>query len=238
MALKVISLFSGAGGMDLGFRRAGFDIALAVEADPNCCATLRLNCPGTRVLEARVEDVPSADILREAGLAPGEAALVIGGPPCQPFSLAGRRGGLGDPRGAMLMEFVRVVRDALPAAFVMENVPGLLSWGGGAASEAVLEAMGRPILLGGWAHTYHTVLGRLNAADFGVAQSRERVFFVGNRAGGRVFEFPAPTHGDPPLPRRRTVRDAIGHLPPAGAPSEAALRTAGSIKRRIETHGY
>jgi len=109
--LKVISLFSGAGGMDIGFEDAGFKIKVAVESDPACCQTLKVNLPKLKIIQDLIENVPSTEILRKAGLKPLETALVIGGPPCQPFSLAGKRGGLNDAKGHLFKEFARVVRD-------------------------------------------------------------------------------------------------------------------------------
>ena len=119
---KVISLFSGAGGMDIGFENAGFEIAVAVEMDPSCCDTLRTNRPNLPIINKNITEVATDEILSSAGLIPMEAALVIGGPPCQSFSLAGLRKGLDDDRGKLLFEFVRIVREALPIGFVLENV--------------------------------------------------------------------------------------------------------------------
>ena len=241
--LKVISLFSGAGGLDLGFKNAGFTIVTAVEADPSCCNTLRKNDPKLKVIERGIEDVTSDEIMRTGGLQPLEAALVIGGPPCQPFSLAGKREGLSDPRGKLLMEFVRVVRETLPQAFVLENVKGLLNWDKGNAKDMLVRELQKPIKYEGKLYSYHVDVGLLNAAEFGVPQNRERVFFIGNRLG-RNFDFPEPTHAAPEhsaisgKENHKTVWDAIGDLPPPSEPSATAQRVAGTIKGRIEKHGY
>lgn len=93
--LKIISLFSGAGGLDIGFDRAGFKTAVAVELDPSCCDTLKTNMPDLPIINRSITDVSAEEILKIGGLEVGEAALVIGGPPCQSFSLAGMRKGLG-----------------------------------------------------------------------------------------------------------------------------------------------
>ena len=103
--LPIISLFSGAGGLDIGFDQAGFRTAVMVELDPACCRTLRKNMPGVPVIEGDINQIETSKILSAAGLKPLEAALVIGGPPCQSFSLAGKRMGLDDPRGRLVLEF-------------------------------------------------------------------------------------------------------------------------------------
>lgn len=247
-ARKVISLFSGAGGLDIGFRDVGFETAVMVERDPACCKTLRKNLPGVPVLEGDINCISTGDILSAARLKPLEAALVIGGPPCQSFSLAGRRMGLNDPRGRLVLEFIRVVREALPIGFVMENVRGLANWEHGRALDAIVEEATQPISYEGRTYRYEVSHQILNAASYGAPQFRERIFIVGNRIHV-PFEFPAPTHGDvgngagPDFFRGEmkpyaTVGDAIGSLPPATPPSETALRVAGTIKGRIEKHGY
>lgn len=227
MGKKVISLFSGAGGMDIGFSSAGFEIAVACEADHSCCQTMMRNNPSLKVIEGDIRDVPTSEILQVAGLAPMEAALVIGGPPCQPFSLAGDRKGLEDPRGELLHEFIRVVREALPVAFVMENVKGMANWSGGKALAMVMDELSKPIEFEGISYRYEVVHQVLNAADYGVPQKRERLFVVGNRKF-KDFVFPAP------MARQVTVREAICGLPPADEPSEVASRVAGTIDERAK----
>jgi DNA (cytosine-5)-methyltransferase 1 len=151
--LPAISLFSGVGGLDLGLRAAGFTIRLQIDADPDCCQSLRLNkdryWPESTIIEDKVENWSTSSLLEKAGLKVGEVVLVCGGPPCQPFSKSAfwsplrwedksrRRPslnksrsvesfkGLDDPRAGLLKEFVRVVREARPAAYLMENVFGL-----------------------------------------------------------------------------------------------------------------
>jgi DNA (cytosine-5)-methyltransferase 1 len=245
--LKVISLFSGAGGMDIGFRDAGFDIAVAVEQDPSCCKTLKVNCPTLKVIEGDVSKITTDKILQSAKLKPLEAALVIGGPPCQSFSLAGKRMGMDDDRGMLILEFSRVVHEALPKAFVMENVKGMLNWEKGKAIEAVLNEFKEPTMYKGKEYHYEVSYELLNASSYGVPQHRERLFIVGNRVD-KTFTFPKPTHGsvvniepdlfDIPLVPYATSWDAFGDLPPADEPSETAKRVSQSIKGRIEKHGY
>lgn len=234
-SLKVISLFAGAGGLDLGFEAAGFEVCVAVEEDPACCDTLRANknkyFPGLEILQGSIQDIDTSEILRAARLKPGEAALVIGGPPCQPFSLAGKRMGLEDPRGLLVKEFIRVVREALPYGFVMENVKGLLNWSKGQALELIVAEATRPVVYENREFHYTVTHGLLNAVNFGVPQFRERVFIVGNRMN-KAFEFPDVEK------EQRTVGDAILDLPPADAPSDVAKRVSQSIKGRIKKHGF
>jgi DNA (cytosine-5)-methyltransferase 1 len=247
MAKKIISLFSGAGGMDIGFHKAGFETAVAVEQDSSCCATLRRNMPNVSVLEGDINKLSTLEILKVAGMKPLEPALVIGGPPCQSFSLAGKRMGMDDPRGKLVLEFIRVVREALPVAFVMENVKGLANWSEGKALDAILSEASQEILYDDKMYKYEVSYKILNAVDYGVPQFRERIIIVGNRIG-KKFNFPMPTHKSPSEAQMDlfkstennwgTVWNAIGELPPAEEPSETALRVSGTIKERIINHGY
>jgi len=233
--LKVISLFSGAGGLDIGFENAGFSISVAVEADSSCCDTLRTNRPKLPIINERIEDVPSERILLTGGLNPLEAALVIGGPPCQSFSLAGLRKGLDDERGELLFEYVRVVRDTLPVGFVFENVKGLANWDDGKALKLLIEELSKPIDYQGVRYVYTIAEPQiLNAVDYGVPQYRERIIIVGNREA-KPFAYPTATNENGSY---ATVWDAIGKLPPPQKPSQAAMRVASSIKGRRERHGY
>ena len=246
--MKIISLFSGAGGLDIGFHEAGFQTAVLVERDSACCNALRTNMPEVPVIEGDINEIPTECILNAGHLKPLEAALVVGGPPCQSFSLAGKRMGLNDPRGKLVLQFIRVVREALPVGFVMENVRGLANWEHGRALNAIIEEATQPIQYKGKTYQYEVKYQILNAASYGVPQFRERIFIVGNRLH-IPFVFPEPIYGfsqseqtpnlfDKKLRPYKTVQDAIGKLPPATAPSETARRVASSIKGRIEMHGY
>jgi DNA (cytosine-5)-methyltransferase 1 len=225
--LPVISLFSGAMGLDLGLEKAGFQIAVAVECNPYAVQTIRMNRPGLPLIDKRIEDVTTEEILAAARLRPEEPVVVIGGPSCQVFSTAGQRRSLGDPRGTMFEHFIRVVREAQPRFFVMENVRGLLSAaikhrplnrrGPGypplTASEelgsafAVVTAKLREL-------HYYVIFDILNAADFGVPQVRHRLVFIGSRYSENIA-MPLPTHnalGTDGLKQWRPLRDAIGNL--------------------------
>ncbi|MEE9432585.1 MAG: DNA (cytosine-5-)-methyltransferase [Melioribacteraceae bacterium] len=242
---KIISLFSGAGGMDIGFEMAGFRTAVAVEYDKSCCETLTRNKPNLPIIQDDISKITTKQILKAAKLKPTEAALVIGGPPCQSFSLAGKRMGMDDPRGLLVLEFIRVVRESLPVAFVMENVKGMVNWEGGKAIDAIMNEISEPIFLEGQEYSYKVTKSILNAANYGVSQFRERVFIVGNRIN-KTFLFPKTTHSKDETPnlfgnsneKYNTVWDAIGTLPKADEPSETALRISRTIKNRIVNYGY
>jgi len=230
---KVVSIFSGAGGLDIGFEQAGFDIAVEVEIDPACCDTLRTNRPNTPVINKSITDVTGEEILEAAHLKPLEAALVIGGPPCQSFSLAGLRKGLDDDRGKLLFEFVRIVREILPVGFVLENVKGLTNWDSGRALKLLIEELTKPIEYNGLIYQYSVANPKvLDAVDYDVPQHRERLILVGNRCN-LPFEYPKASGSG-----YKTVWDAIGDLPAPEQPSDTALIVAKSIKGRREKHGY
>ena len=241
--MKVISLFSGAGGLDIGFKNAGYEIAVCVEQDKACCETLALNMPHVPIINADIRSLSTKDILKAAKLKPREAALVIGGPPCQPFSLAGKRGGFLDPRGTLFQEFVRVVKESAPKGFLMENVKGILNWNSGAAIKTILYELSQPFQHGRSHFEYTVTQTCVDAADYGEPQHRERVFIVGTLSKA-PFRFPEPTHVSPDelaLRRQRTwntVGKALQGLPEPDAPSATALRVSKTILLRHKALGY
>lgn len=220
---KLVSLYSGAGGLDYGFEAAGFRTAAAVEMDHDCCETLRASRKAWTVFDRSIFDVSSAELLAAADARAGEIDLVIGGPPCQPFSKAGYWANgdskrLEDPRASTLGAYLRVVEDLRPRAFLLENVQGLAYSGKDEGLQLLLdglEAINRRTK-----SAYKPTIQVLNAADYGVPQLRQRVFVIAAR-DGTPFRFPAPTHaaGDTqrdtlfPLQPHRTAWDAIGDLP-------------------------
>src|ERR1043165_4684938 len=144
---RVISLYTGAGGMDYGFEAAGFETAVALEMDRDCCETLRRN-RRWEVIERNIHEVPTKELLATGSLKVREVDLVIGGPPCQPFSKSGywARGDsarLDDPRSDTLAAYLRVVEEALPRAFVLENVGGLAYAGKDEGLRLLLERIER-----------------------------------------------------------------------------------------------
>jgi len=171
--------------LDLGFVQAGFSIKVCVEIDPFCCNTLRHNRPSWKIIEKDITLVPTKEILEVAGISEGEATVVIGGPPCQPFSTLGKKKALEDPRGKLVLEYIRVIREARPKAFLFENVPGIKSVNRGRILTEVLEAFTEL----GYGVNYEI----MNSADFGVPQLRRRLFIIGHRDGRRHI-FPKGSH--------------------------------------------
>lgn len=216
MSLKAISLFSGVGGLDFGFEAAGFETRVALDLDPVACATIKLNREWP-VIEGLIADISSSSILDAAGLSVGDADVLIGGPPCQPFSKSGywARGDasrLNDPRADTLGQYLRVLEDTLPKAFLIENVPGLAYRGKAEGMDAIRAGISAINTKTGTNYSFEFKV--LNAADYGVPQIRERVFIVGARDGTR-FKFPEPTHGEScsELEPFRTAWDAFADLP-------------------------
>lgn len=206
----VVSLFSGGMGMDIGLAQAGLDVLVSQDFDRNCVRTMRANCRHAVVegdIKTLFADDPSgAFLLEPAGLRPGQAFAVVGGPPCQSFSNAGRRLGLSDVRGTLFEEFVKAVDIARPRFFVMENVVAL----GSKSMPGVLDMMLECFTRIGYEHVH----GVLDTSDFGAPQRRKRLIVIGSRDGEEV-SLPSPTHSDAEdssLPRKTTVRQAIGDL--------------------------
>lgn len=181
--LRALSLFSGGGGLDLGFERAGFRHVASFDVLDICGATLRQSRPTWDVFSGREGDVTQQQWLRFKG----SVDVIHGGPPCQPFSIAGKRDGSRDDRD-MWPAFIEAIRVVEPEAFVAENVPGLLDR---KFSGYVNDVILRPLTADYQIHTFP-----LLASDFGVPQLRRRVIFVGFRSGGtsRRFVVPLPTH--------------------------------------------
>lgn len=245
-----ISLFSGAMGLDIGLDQTGrFRLLAAVEKERSFAETITANrdaghLPGDlKVFNVDIKDLDPLDVLKAAGLRPGELDVLIGGPPCQAFSTAGRRASVQDPRGTLLWDFLRFVEVMRPRFFLMENVRGLLSAAlrhralaerpdKGGAPLAPDELPGSVVRLfaddlRSIGSGYHMDCFEVNAVNYGAPQLRERAIFIGNRFNSQV-EFPAPTHGNPAGSRAastelfpnddsitpwRTLGDALRRLP-------------------------
>ena len=181
--MSALSLFSGGGGLDLGFERAGFDHSASYDILDVCGRTLRSNRPQWRVFSGVDGDVTGVDWSQYAGV-----DVIHGGPPCQPFSIAGKQGGASDERD-MWPSFISAVLALSPSAFVAENVPGLLD---PKFSQYIRDVISRPL-----ASKYHIVKFRAAASDFGIPQVRKRVIFAGFRRHEAAMRFraPEPTHG-------------------------------------------
>lgn len=186
-SIRTLSLFSGAGGLDIGFNDVGFDIVESVEIEEKFCQTLELNSgEGKRFSNSKVNCI---DIREYTGKKLGKIDFIIGGPPCQTFSAAGRRAngvlGTTDARGVLFREYVRLLQELSPIGFLFENVYGIIGAQGGEAWNEILKSFSEV----GYKLYYRIV----DAADYGVPQHRERLIIVGLKDG--EFRFPRPTHG-------------------------------------------
>ena len=196
----VISLFSGAMGLDIGLGKAGLNVVIGQDFDASCVKTMRAN--GHKVLGGDIREIQPQQLLDMTGLSVGEPFLICGGPPCQPFSTAGKRLGINDPRGSLFMGFIRMIDYIRPRFFVMENVKGIMSaplkhvplserdesdpdQRLGTVLDVILSEFDK---LG-----YKTVYGVLDAVNYGVPQVRERFVLIGSRDDEDVF-LPIPTH--------------------------------------------
>lgn len=205
--IRVASFFAGAGGLDLGFRAAGYNVVYASDIDPDCCQTLQLN-HGSKC-ESPL-DVVCGDIRAiELSSLPNNVDLVIGGPPCQSFSASGRRAGGAagrlDDRGNLFEAYCKVIAHLNPQAFVFENVRGILATNKGEDWRAICSAFES---LG-----YFVNYRLLDAADYGIPQHRERIFLVGHKLE-RPFLFPRPTYGPDSALKRSHIspREAFSGL--------------------------
>ncbi len=215
LKMKVIDLFAGCGGLSVGFMKAGFTLTKAVEFDPPIARTYKINHPEVDVI---VDDIANVDKI--GFFSSGDADIIIGGPPCQGFSMAGariRRGFIDDPRNYLFKHYFNVVKAVRPKAFVMENVKGMKNMQGGEIFKEILRLFSDPEETSG--NPYHLFYKIIRASDFGVPQKRERLIIIGTTIPNVPFEqlwdetqrditsdyptFFAPT----------TVRDAIGNLP-------------------------
>jgi DNA (cytosine-5)-methyltransferase 1 len=225
---SVISLYTGAGGLDLGLEIAGYRIAGCVEFDEDAKRTLRENRPEWQLADpGDVHEHDPHELLRIFGLKPGDAALVSGGPPCQPFSksslwVAGRTAGMDDPRSATLGAYIGIVEAALPAAMLLENVVGIrgvssprADRGDEPALKVISQELERINRQHGTSYVPHVL--QFDAAVYGVPQHRERVFVFADREGN-ALEQPLATHAPQSdaerqgLLRFANAWDAIGHL--------------------------
>lgn len=203
MAYNVVSLFSGGGGLDIGFKRAGFNIVWAVDINQDAVNSYAHNV-GKEIVcgdlyEIDITNLPKCD-------------FVIGGPPCQSFSLAGNRHS-DDKRGRLVWRYIEILKELQPKGFLFENVTGLLS-AKNSDGEKILPLLFKAFAEIGYSISYQVI----NAADYGVPQLRKRVIIVGFKGFLTNFEFPKPTHnenGSNGLKKYVSVEDALGDLPKA-----------------------
>lgn len=224
--MKFVSLFSGAGGLDLGFEAAGWDCVYASDIDATAIDTLEVNkgkrVHGTAMLgrafieKADVRESSGRDILAKAGIRRGDVSTVVGGPPCQSWSSAGHQLGFEDPRGRLFRDYIRIAGELDVRWLVFENVRGLLTARGPDGKPgSALQHIRETLLKAG----FQTSVEMLNAADYGVAQRRVRLIMIGFRVGDRPV-FPSPSHAKAPdladdgLLPWVPLRDCLASIPP------------------------
>lgn len=174
--MNVISLFSGCGGLDLGFERAGFDIPIANEFDKTIYETYKVNHPKTKLIEGDIRNINDDDF-------PDEIDGIIGGPPCQSWSEAGALKGITDGRGLLFYEYIRILQEKKPKFFLAENVSGMLADRHSKAVQNIVNIFDEC--------GYNVSVNLINAKDYGVAQERKRVFYIGFRKELKIdFKFP------------------------------------------------
>ena len=225
--LTLISIFSGAMGLDLGLEKAGFNTRIAIDINKSACATIRKNRPELPLIEGDINRITSQEILDKAGLQKGEVTLLAGGSPCQSFSTAGRRRAFDDIRGKVLLRFIELVEEIQPEYFLLENVRGILnarirnrplSERGEEYSDLEEDEQSGSVLkyiLGRFEEIgYKVNYGLLNSANYGVPQTRERVAFIGCKKDSKV-SLPEATHFKNPLVGQnpwKTFNDIVKEL--------------------------
>ena len=215
--MKVVSFFAGAGGLDLGFENAGFDVVWANEYDKSIWETYEFNHKKTFLDNRSIVDIPSSEVPDCDG--------IIGGPPCQSWSEAGALRGLKDKRGQLFYEFIRILNAKRPKFFLAENVSGMLLQRHSQALENIKQLFDEC--------GYNLFFTIANAADYGVPQDRQRVFFIGYRKDLKIkFQFPEPL-----TPMPLTLKDAIWDLRNNAVPAAEKNYTKGS-KCKVPNHEY
>lgn len=213
--MKLISLFSGAGGLDLGFEKAGFEIVAANEFDKTIWDTYEKN-HSARLLKGDISNIESDAFPESDG--------IIGGPPCQSWSEAGSLRGINDPRGQLFYQYIRILKDKKPKFFLAENVKGMMAK---RHSDAVTNIISQFEEAG-----YDVFVKLLNAADYGVAQDRKRVFYIGFRKDLNIdFEFPTP------FDEKKCLRDIIFDLKDTAIPALEKNKTNGT-NCKVLNHEY
>ena len=207
--MTLISLFSGAGGLDLGFHNAGFKTVVANEFDSKICPTYRANFPDVKLIEGDIRNIPSSDF-------PDDVVGIIGGPPCQSWSEAGSLKGIEDARGQLFYEYIRILRDKHPLFIVAENVSGMLAKRHSTAVNGFMKLFDEA--------GYDVNLKMLNANDYDVPEDRDRVFYIGFRKDLGIWNFQYPT----PLRHKPTLRESIWDLQDTAIPAREKNKTNGN----------
>ncbi len=244
--MKVIDLFAGCGGLSLGFMQNGFEVVKAIEYDPVIANTYSKNHPEVDVIVDDIKNIDNSGLLKY-----GDADIIIGGPPCQGFSMAGariRKGFIDDPRNYLFKHYFNVVKTVRPKVFIMENVKGMATMRDGKIFEEIKETFQNAELLDG--EPYNLFCQVVRAVEFGVPQKRERMIIIGTTIKGVDFEYlweitkqeiarEIPTYFD-----AVTVADAISNMPPATAngvienpkPQTEYQKFLASKRKWIENH--
>lgn len=203
--MKLISLFSGAGGLDLGFERAGFEIVVANEFDKNIWETYEKNHK-SKLFKGDIREIPASSFPEVDG--------IIGGPPCQSWSEAGSLKGIEDPRGQLFYDYIRILHDKQPKFFLAENVKGMMAERHSPAVEGIVKQFEDA--------GYDLYIKLLNANDYGVPQDRNRVFYIGFRKDLKInFSFPSPQE------KKLVFKDAIWDLRETAIPALRRNKTNG-----------
>lgn len=205
MAHTAIDLFCGAGGLSAGFEMAGFTVLAGNDLFEAAGRTFEHTHPKAKFISGPIEELSVARLMEVTGLKRGELSVLIGGPPCQAYSVYNHQRGMHDARASLFHEYLRIVDGLRPEWIVMENVTGIYSIANGEAVQSIkseLAALG-----------YDVKDAVLRAEDYGVPQERRRVVFIGNRIGAPISH-PEPTHGPDRGQPFTTIKDAIGDLPP------------------------
>lgn len=201
--MTVIDLFCGAGGLSEGFRQAGFHVLAGQDYDDQAGATFATTHTEAKFVGGPIQNVTPQQLLKAAGAKRGEIDVIVGGPPCQGYSVYNHQRGVDDPRAGLFREYLRIVKGIMPRWLVMENVTGITSIADGKVVREIYDSMAS---LG-----YRVEMKVLKAEEYGVPQERRRVFFIATRTDAPIL-FPEPTHGPDLLPFV-TVWDAISDLP-------------------------
>jgi DNA (cytosine-5)-methyltransferase 1 len=232
--LMALSLFSGGGGLDLGFSAAGFRVGCSTDIDPYSCRTLVLNKNKKKFyahahsIAANIKEISAKNLLDKADISRKNVDIVLGGPPCQSFSVFGKRKGLEDPRGNLVWEYLKIIQEVQPKAFIFENVAGIKTIHGGDLFKEILEEL----TLNG---TYTVSAHSYQVAEFGIPQFRDRVFIIGARSGA-VVPTMVPTHGGGSLlatKKYRTAKEALRYLPAPGGKSSVPNHKGRKHSQRI-----
>ena len=216
--MNLISLFSGAGGLDKGFHNAGFRTVVANEFDPKICPTFKANFPKTKLIEGDIRKVKDDEF-------PKHVTGIIGGPPCQSWSEAGSLKGIEDARGQLFYEYIRILEVSQPLFFVAENVSGILAKRHSEAVRGFMELFDKA--------GYDVNVKMINANDFDVPEDRDRVFFIGFRKDLKIYDYEYPT----PRMHKPTLRECIWDLKDNALPALDKNKTNGD-KCIVPNHEY